>query len=184
MNELTIDRVQTLRRLTRAVSDTLRDQLKSYLATLGPLFRPRRVLGEYMEGGEKEPVKGAARVFQELQSRFDAVARGKPFTLAREVKSPIEIASVALELHPVEYQHEARTPRETRIVTIRSPLAWTMTYEGHGPALLPELLASRTRSSDELYHWLLHQLVLHAVVSAQPGLSEIMSTLHFPVQTV
>ena len=181
---LTIERVQSLRRLTRALSDHLRDQLKTYLATLGPLFRPRRVLGEYMVGGEKEPLKGAARVFQELQTLFDGVARGKPFTLARELKSPIEISSVALELHPVEYQHVARTRSETRAVTIRSPLAWTLTYADHGPALLPDLLATRTRSSDDLYQWLVHQIVLHAVVSKQPGVGDIMATLHFPISSV
>jgi hypothetical protein len=181
---LTIERVQTLRRLTRALADDLRDQLKSYLATLGPLFRPRRVLGEYMVGGEKEPVKGAARVFQELQAQFETVARGKPFTLAREVQSPIEISRVSLELHPVEYTHEARTRGETRSVTIRSPLAWTLSYSGYGPGMLPELLAARTRSSDELYDWLLHQLVLHAVIAAQPGVNDVMRALHFQVAAV
>ena len=178
---LTIERVQALRRLTRTLSDDLRDQLKAHLATLGELFRPRRVLGEYLEGSEKDPVKGSGRVFQELQALFESVSRGKPYTLARDLRNPIVLSSVTLELHPVEYPHEIRTRGDSRTVMIRSPLSWTLSYSRYGPALLPDLLAARTRSSDELYDWLVHQLVLHAVVGAQPGLNEIMTTLHFPV---
>jgi len=48
-----IERVQSLRRLTRAVADLLTERLTTYLATLSPLFRPRRVLGEHIRGAEK-----------------------------------------------------------------------------------------------------------------------------------
>jgi hypothetical protein len=177
----TIERVQALRRLTRAVSDTLRDQVTSYLSTLSPLFRPRRVLGEHIRGAEKEPMKGADRAFREMQALFDSVARAQPFTLARELKSPVEVSSVALEIHPVEYQHEVRAGEDTRTVTVRSPLAWVLSYSGYGPGILPDLLAHRSGANEELYEWLLHQLVLHAVVSNQPGLTDILSRLHFPV---
>ncbi len=108
MNEsFTIERVLGLRRLTRAVADTLTEQVTAYLYTLGPLFRPRRVLGEHIRGSEKDPVKGADRAFREMQALFDTVARAHPFTLARELKSPVDVSSVSLEIHPVEYRYEA-----------------------------------------------------------------------------
>jgi hypothetical protein len=182
MNEpFSIERVQTLRRLTRAVADVLGERVTAYLSTLTPLFRPRRVLGEHIRGAEKEPMKGADRAFREMQALFDSVARAQPFTLAREIKSPLEISSVALTIDPVEYRHEVRMGAETRVVTVRCPLAWTVSYSGYGPRVLIDLLAHRTGANEDLYEWLVHQLVLHAVVGNQPGLTEILGRLHFPM---
>ena len=62
-------------------------------------------------------------VFREMQGLFDVVARAKPFTLARELKSPVDVSSVNLAIHPVEYRHEAKVGAETRTVTVRSPEA-------------------------------------------------------------
>jgi hypothetical protein len=180
----TIERVQALRRLTRAVADLLGEQVTAYLSTLAPLFRPRWVLGEHIRGAEKEPMKGADRAFREMQGLFDAVARAKPFTLARELKSPVEVSSVNLEIHPVEYRHEVKSGDETRIVTVRSPLTWTLSYSGYSHLVLPDLLARRTGANEELHEWLVHQLVLHAVVTNQQGLTEILTRLHFPVSIV
>jgi hypothetical protein len=181
---VTIERVQALRRLTRAVTDVLRDQLLAYLSTLGVLFRPSRVLGQFIHGSEKEPAKGADRAFRDLQALYENVARARPFTLTRELRSPIELSSVALEVHAVEYRHQLQVPGESRIVVVRSPLKWTVTYAGQSPATLPELLARRTGANEELYSWLVHQLVLHSVVSNQPGLAEILERLHFPIASV
>jgi hypothetical protein len=178
---LSIERVQSLRRITRAVAELLTEQLTGYLATLAPLCRPRHVLGEHIRGAEKEPLKGADRAFREMQALFDNVARAQPFTLARELKSPLDLSSVRLELHPVEYCHEIGSGGERRVVTVRSPLTWVICYAGFGPAVLPDLLAHRTGANEELYEWLVHQLVLHTVVSNQAGLMDILKRLHFPV---
>jgi hypothetical protein len=180
---VTIERVQTLRRLTRTVTDVLRDQLLSYLSTLGVLFRPSRVLGQFIHGSEKEPAKAADQAFKGMQREYDMVARAKPFTLTRELRSPIDLSSVMLDLHPVEYPYTVQAGGESRIVTVRSPLKWTLSYSGHGPGVLPELLGRRTGANEELYHWLVHQLTLHAVVSNQPGLSEVLDRLHFPISS-
>jgi hypothetical protein len=177
----TIDRVLSLRRLTRAVADTLTEQVTAYLSTLGPLFRPRRILGEHIRGSEKEPVRGADRAFREMVTLFDGVARAQPFTLARELKSPIEVSSVTLEIHPVEYRHEATVGGDTRAVTVRSPLSWVLCYAGYGPGVLPDLFAHRTGANEELFDWLKHQVILHAVIANQPGLVDIMDRLHFPI---
>jgi hypothetical protein len=182
---VTIERVQSLRRLTRAVSDLLRDNLTSYLSTLSLLFHPKRVLGQYVQGSEKEPVKGADRAFRDLQALYDSIARAQPFTLARgELPNPIEIVSTTLEIHSVEYSYEAQAGGERRAVTVRSPLTWVLTYSGFGPNALPDLLAHRTGANEDLHQWLLHQLVLHSVASNQPGLVHILAQLQFPVSFV
>jgi hypothetical protein len=179
-----IERVQALRRLTRAAADLLTEQVTAYLSTLSPLFRPRRVLGEHVRGAEKEPMKGADRAFREMQALYDTAARAQPFTLTRELKSPLEVSSVTLDIHPVEYPYEVKSGGDTRTVVVRSPFAWVLSYSGYDPAALGDLLARRTGANEALYEWLLHQLVLHAVVSNQPGLIDILHRLHFPVSFV
>ena len=62
----TTQRLLALRKITRSVADLLRGELREYLATLSPLFRPRAVLGNHVEGGVNEPVKGADAVFKAL----------------------------------------------------------------------------------------------------------------------
>jgi len=94
------------------------------------------------------------------------------------------VSSVNLEIHPVEYDHDVKFSGETRTVVVRSPLAWVLSYSGYGPQVLPNLLAHRTGANEELYEWLVHQMVLHAVVSNQPGLTDILSRLHFPISIV
>src|SRR5262245_19680536 len=116
----TIERVQALRRLTRSVADLLTEQVTAHLSTLAPLFRPRRVLGEHIRGAEKEPMKGADLAFREAQALFDTVARAQPYTLARDLKSPVDVSSVSLEIHPVEYEHEIHVGGDRRTVTVRS----------------------------------------------------------------
>ena len=46
-----------LRKLTRAIADSVRTQMTEYLATLAPLLRPKMVLGDYVEDGSKESTR-------------------------------------------------------------------------------------------------------------------------------
>jgi len=180
----TIERVQALRRLTRSVADVLREQITDYLSTLSPLLRPRRVLGQYIEGGDKDIVKGADRAFRDLQAMYQSVARAKPYTLTRELGQPLQISNVTLQLHPVEYRHAVQAGGQTRTVTMRSPLAWTLSYGDYPPDGLTDLLARRTGANEDLHAWLVDHLVLHAVAANQPGLQTILERLHFPLSFV
>ena len=57
MNEpFDIPKLLKLRKITKAISSYLEQELKSHIATLEPLFHPRLVLGEYISG-IKQPVK-------------------------------------------------------------------------------------------------------------------------------
>ena len=49
MNEpFDIPKLLKLRKITKAISSYLEQELKSHIATLEPLFHPRLVLGEYI----------------------------------------------------------------------------------------------------------------------------------------
>lgn len=174
-------RLLALRKLTRAVSDLLRSQMKDYLSTLAPLFRPRNVLGNYVGGGAYEASRTGEKAFKDLQERYQTIAQSKLFRLPSELKTPLEVINPQLEMTPVEYTHVAAARGESKTITVTSPLRWVLTYGGFGPARLREAMSSENRTSDHLQQFVLHYLMMHTVVTRQPGLSEILNALHFPL---
>ncbi|MBV9928151.1 MAG: hypothetical protein JOZ96_24240 [Acidobacteria bacterium] len=178
-----IQRLLALRKLTRGVSELLRGQLTAYLSTLAPLINPKAVFGDYVQGGGKEVVRGADTVFEELQALYGAVASSKPYNLPKELKLPIGIAGTALEITPVEYVHVAKTERESKKVSVASPLKWAFNYRGFPPRRLAELLGNRNRDTEELQRAVLHALVMHVVLSKRAGVTQILDALHFHVNT-
>jgi len=172
-----------LRKLTRALSDQLKGQLKEYLAALSPLLRPRTVLGDYVQSSVKETVRGADKVFKDLQSLYESVAGASPFHLATELKAPIELMSSALEMIPFEYGYSAKGPHEEKSVAITSPLKWVLVYSGYPLTRLRQILLDRNRSESELRESVLHHVVLNVVLTKQSGLTRILAALHFPVRT-
>jgi len=181
-----LDSVQSLlvlRKLTRAVGDAIRTQMMEYLGTLAPLLRPKAVLGDYIQGGVKEPARKADKAFKELQVLYETVATAKPFNLPRELKPPIDVPSTNLEVTPVDYAHVVQTNGESRTITVRSPLTWVLTYSGFGPSRFRELLDAKSRSNDEVQRFVLNYLAMHVVTSNQPGITQMLDALHFPVST-
>jgi hypothetical protein len=173
-------RLLALRKLTRAVSDLLRAQMKDYLSSLGPLFRPRHVLGNYAGGSAYESSRTGEKAFKELQELYQTIAQSKTYRLPTDLKTPLEVISPLLEMTPVEYTHVATHGSESKTILITSPLKWVLTYNGFGPGRLNEVMKGE-RKSDLLQQFVLHYLMMNTVVSKQPGLSEIMEALHFPI---
>ena len=173
-------RLVVLRKLTRAITDHVRALLKEHLTTLAPLLRQRFVFGEYVKSDVKESVKGAEAAFKEMQAVFTKVATVRPFSLS-ELRSPVEVGSSALEFHPVEYVHAAKTERETKSITVISPLKWTLTYSGFGVKRLRDLLADRNRNAGDLESAVQHCLMLHTVITRQPAVVKLLEALHFAI---
>ena len=174
-------RLLTLRKLTRAMSELLRGQMKDYLSTLAPLFRPRHVLGNYVGSGAYEASRTGEKAFRELQELYQTIASSKIYRLHTELKTPLEVINPQLEMTPVEYTHLATSGGESKTIVISQPLKWVLTYGGFGPGRLQELINSEQRTSDHLQQFVLHYLMMHTVVSKQPGLVQIMEALHFPL---
>jgi hypothetical protein len=173
-----------LRKLTRAVADHLRQQMREYLGTLAFLLRPRNLLGEFIQGGAKDSVPGADKAFRELQSLYAAIAVNKPFNLAPELAAPIEIMSVAPEITPYDYMHVAKTDKDNKPVAITCPLIWMLSYAGFSPRRLRELLADRARAADQLQEFIVHTLIMHQMITRQTVLTRMMNGLHFPITSV
>jgi hypothetical protein len=176
-------RLLALRKLTRAAADLLRGEVKEYLATLSPLLRQRTVFGDHVKGSLKEAVKGADIALKEVQSLYEAIAPSQPFGLSRELRPPLDIVGTAVELTPTEYAHAAKSERETKTVTVSSPLRWVLHYAGCAPRRLKELLAERDRTGNELQQVVVHYLMLHVVLTRQPGVARILQELRCPLST-
>src|ERR1019366_6238245 len=59
---LNVEQLLHLHTLTKDVAKVCQKQLRGYLDTLALLFRPRRILGDAMEGAERESVGGSDRL--------------------------------------------------------------------------------------------------------------------------
>jgi hypothetical protein len=180
--EFTTQRVLALRKLTRAMADLLRGQAKDYLTTIGPLFRPRSILGGYTESNPRETVPGAEKAFKELKALHEAVAATKPFGLPKELNPPIDLTSSSLEVTPFEYSHSAQGSI-AKTVSVTGPLRWVLSYTGFTPRRFKELLAERNRNDQQVQEFLLHYLVLHVMITRQSGLKKLFEALHFPLST-
>jgi hypothetical protein len=178
-----IQSLLSLRKLTRAITDVVRVQMTEHLKTLTPLWRPQAVLGEYVQGGQKEATRKADRVFKDLQTLYEAVAPTKPFFLQRELNTPLDFPRVGLEITPLDYVHVAQAGSTSRNIKVRCPLTWILTYTDFPPTRLQELLDNKGRDAAEVQRFVLSYLVLHLVTKHDAALMQIFEALHFPITT-
>jgi len=171
-----------LRKLTRAIAEAARSQLTEYLTTLTPLLQPQGVLGDYVQGTQKEPVLKAEQAFKDLKALYEAAAPAKPLNLRRELSPPFSFSNLMLEITPVDYVHVAETESGPRKITVRSPLSWTLTYGGFSPKRLQEVLDQNVRG-DELQRFILSYVIINVVTKYRPGVTKICEGLHFPITT-
>jgi hypothetical protein len=174
-------RMLVLRRLTRAISELLHGQLRECLSALAPLLRPRSVLGEYVQGGTREGLKGSEKALQELQSTYRTVASSKPFNLSNELRLPLHIASSSLEITPAEYTYTAKTDQQSKSIVVTSPLRWLLTYVGFSVGQLKTLLADRNRTDEDAARFILHYTALSVALSQQPAVRQVFEALRFPI---
>lgn len=175
------ERLLVLRKLTRAIADLLRGQLKDHISTLAPLMHPKSVLGNYVGSQAYEVSRTGEKAFNELRERYQALVQSRDFNLPPDFKSPLEVINPKLEMTPVEYDYVATGDGQSKTVRITSPFKWALSYAGFAPARLSALLADRRSSGDDLQQFVLHSLMMASVVSRQTGISQILETLHFPV---
>jgi len=145
-----------LRKLTRAIADTARAQLTEYLNTLTPLLQPQGILGDYIQGAQKETTLKSDQAFS--------------------------FSNLSLDITPLDYVHVAQTEGGPRKITVRSPLTWTLTYGSFAPNRLQEVLDQKLRG-DELQRYILSYIILSVVLKYRPGVTQMLEGLHFPVTT-
>ncbi len=178
---LTFEQLVDLREKTEAISQFLYKRLKGHLETLRLLLAPRRLLGKYV--GVKEDVVGADKAFAQLQEIYRGVC-GKPFALSTELdEGPLKLLENRFELYPWEYIHQAKSERETKAVTITSPVRWVLTYSA-GYTLsqvLQAVVGKEQRQTDALRQFVVNVLVMHLVLAKYPGIAQLLTDLRYQV---
>lgn len=175
------ERLLALRKLTRAIADLLRGQLKDHISTLAPLLHPKNVLGNYVGGQTYEVSKPGEKAFNELRERYQAIVQSRRFNLPADFKSPLEVINPQLEMTPVEYEYAATGGGHSKTVRITSPLKWALSYAGFSPPKLAAIVKDHRSGSDDLQQLVLHSLMMATVVSRQTGICQILEALHFPL---
>jgi hypothetical protein len=180
---LNVEQLLHLHNLTKDVVTLCEKQLRTYLEALAPLFRPRRVLGDHIEGTGRESVVGADQNFAELRETYQRVA-SRPFDLHRELVTPLESVSTQIQLYEWEYVQEVRTDRDRRNITVKSPLTWVLCYPStYSLSMLKQVLAGRhDRDPESVRTFVLRACIMNLLFGKQPALSSLFEGLRYRVE--
>ncbi len=180
---LNLEQLLRLHSLTKEVSKLCQKQLRSCLDAMALLFRPRRIFGDAMEGGERESVGGSDRAVAELRDLYRKVAV-RPFDLRRELTLPLESVSTQMQLYEWEYTHEIKTERGWRAIRITSPLTWVLTYSStYSLSMLRQVLAGQEeRDAEAVRAFVLRACILHQHLQKLPAITDLLAGLRYRVE--
>ena len=181
---LKLEQLADLREKTEAVSQLLLNQLKGHLDTLRPLLAPRRILGNYVRSSVKEDILDTDVALKRLREKYKEVC-SKPFALTAELdESVVAEMDSRLELYRWEYSHEASTARETKTITVASPVKWALSYtSGYTVAQLREVVAGkRERRQEEVRQFLVNAIVVQLVLAKFSGITQLLKDLRYEVE--
>jgi len=180
---LNVEQLLKLHTLTKEVSKLCQKQLRGYLDTMALLFRPRRILGEAIEGGERESVGGSDRTMTELRELYKRVAL-RPFDLRPELNVPLESISTQMQLHEWEYLHETTTDRGWQTIKVTSPLTWVIAYSSpYSLSMIRQVLAGQEeRDPEAVRAFVLRACILHLQITKFPAIAELLAGLRYRVE--
>jgi len=180
---LNVEQLLHLHTLTKDLSKFCQKQLRGYLDTMALLFRPRRILGDAMEGAEREAGGGSDRTVAELRELYRSIAV-RPFDLRPELSLPLESVSTQLQLHEWEYLHDTKTDRGWRAIKVTSPLTWVIAYSStYSLSMLRQVLAGQQeRNSEEVRAFVLRACLMHLQFQKLPAIADLLAGLRYRVE--
>jgi hypothetical protein len=180
---LNIEQLLQLHALTKDVAKHCQKQLRTYLDTTAMLFRPRRILGDAIEGSERESSTNAERNVAELRELFRSVAL-RPFDLRPELSVPIQSISTQIQLNEWEYIHTTKTDRGWQNIKVTAPLTWVITYVSpYSLSILRQVLAGKEeRNADSVRAFVLRACLMHLHFTKFPGLMDLFAGLRYRVE--
>ena len=181
---LNVEQLLQLHLLTKDVAKLCQKQLRGYLETMALLFRPRRILGDALEGAERESVGGSDRTVAELRELYRKVAL-RPFDLRPELSLPLESVSTQIQLYEWEYVHHSKTDRGWRSIKVTSPLTWVVVYSStYSLSMLRQVLAGQEeRDGDAVRAFILRACLMHLHFTKFPAIAELLAGLRYRVET-
>ena len=183
--EITLEQMMALRAPTEAISAWLRAEAQDRLETLRLLLSPRRFLGQHLRTSQGDEVKGADKLFAELQASYKAVA-AEPLKITTRLGSPLDHISSDLSLHPWEYTHEATDGSETRSITVKSPVSWILTYASPlSFTQVRQMLAGAVPRDDaQIRQFAINACLMKLTLARSGGIVRLLEALRLRVATV
>jgi hypothetical protein len=180
---LTHEQLPRLHTLTAEVQKICRAQLRTYLDALAPLFRPRRVLGNHMEGAGKESVVGADQNFNDLREIYFK-ACGRPFDLRKELATPLESVGTQIGIYEWEYLYDIRSDRDHRTITVVSPLTWVLAYPStYTLSMMRQVVAGKQeRDAEGVRSFVLRACTMQQLFAKIPELTALFEGLRYRVE--
>lgn len=174
---LSLEQLHHLHALTRDLAAQAQKQLRANLEAMAPLVRPRRILGDYMEGVGREPVAGSERTWNELQELFRKSAI-KPFDLRPELPNPLPSVQTDLSLTEWEYVHNIESSGGWQLVRITSPLTWVVNY-----ATPYTLFAAQKQTDPETTRaFVLRSCLMALLFQKIPAITELLGAMRYRVE--
>jgi len=181
--DLDASKLLSLHSVTRDVAQACLKQLKGHVDTIAPLLRPRRFLGDHMEGAGKEGVPAADKNLAELQELYKKVAV-KPFDLRPELKAPLASVPTQFQFHEWEYGHAAKTPKGWQQIRVTSPLTWVLTFASpYSVSTLTDVASgSAARDTDAVRDFVLNACLMSELFRKFPSLNDLFAGLRFKAE--
>ena len=179
---LTLEQLPDLRHKTEIVSKFLQEQLLAHLETLRPVLALERVFGRYAGARVDAPV--ADRAFAELQQSYRAFT-AKPYDLPTQFDEHwLSLVGTRVTLYPWEYSHQTRTDRDTRPITMSSPVRWVMTYtSAYTLGQFRQAVAGTgERRPEHVRQFVVNALVTQIMMAHTPGLGPLLADLRYRLQ--
>jgi hypothetical protein len=169
--------------LTKNISQACLRHLKAHIEAMAPLFRPRRILGDHMEGSGKEPVASGDRNLAELQELYARVAV-KPFSLRPELRAPLESVSTQFQLDEWEYTHATESDRGWKPIRVTTPLTWVLSYgSSYSLATLRGVVSGDgQRDPEAIRAFILRACLMNQLLVKIPVLTELLAGLRYQVE--
>lgn len=183
VRQLDFQELAELRRQTEVISRALQEQLQTHLETLRPIISPERVLGKHV--GAKVDPAGADRVLAQLQQSYRPFT-ARPFDLPSELDPHwLTLVGTRVTLYPWEYPYEIKTERETKTISMSSPVRWVMSYTS--AYSLTQIRQAMTgggeRRPEHVRQFVVNALVTQAVIAHTPGLADLLTDLRYQLRT-
>ena len=182
---LTFQELPELRRKTEAISKFIQDQLLAHLETLRPIISPERLFGKHSGSvSSKGDVPLADRALAQLQQSYRPFA-GPPFDLPSEFDQYwLTLVGNRVTLYPWEYTHQAGTERETRPISMTSPVRWVVSFTSAYPlSQVRQALAGKgERRPEHIRQFVVNALVTQLMITHTPGLAPLFADLRYQLQ--
>jgi hypothetical protein len=180
---LNVEQLLHLHTLTKDVSKFFQKQLRGHLDTIAMLFRPRRMLGDAMEGTERDSAGNSERSLAELRDLYSRVAL-RPFDLRPELTLPLESIPTQFQLYEWEYLHHAKTDRGVRNIRVTSPLTWVVTYSStYSLTMLRQVLAGQEdRNQEAVRAFVLRACIMHLHFTKFPAIGDLLASLRYRME--